>query len=69
MSQSLDPSILRQSIGSKMSNESNNYIISEKCLGALGMHVQGDPFIFINKFDLECFNKTKVNFANATLNI
>ncbi|KAG5883926.1 hypothetical protein JTB14_032149 [Gonioctena quinquepunctata] len=31
MTQSLDPSILRQSISSRMSNESN-YIISEKCL-------------------------------------
>ncbi|KAJ8986071.1 hypothetical protein NQ317_003365 [Molorchus minor] len=32
MSHSLDPTILRHSVGSKTSNESKNYIISEKCL-------------------------------------
>nr|CAI5838783.1 unnamed protein product [Callosobruchus analis] len=34
MTQSLDPSILRQSIGSRMSNDTNNcQVIPEKCLG------------------------------------
>ncbi|KAJ8970356.1 hypothetical protein NQ314_001267 [Rhamnusium bicolor] len=32
MSQSLDPTILRQSVSSKLYNEPNSYIISEKCL-------------------------------------